>query len=132
MNKKVGVVGLGVMGGAIVTRLLETGHGVRAFDVNADAVARAVALGATAASTPAEAADAGVVILSLPNAPIVEAAAFGDGGAATGRPRLSSTCRASTRRPRPASRSAQRRPGTPGWTPPSPAARQERWPGRCR
>lgn len=132
MNKQVGVVGLGVMGGAIVTRLLETGHGVRAFDVNADAVARAVALGATAASTPAEAADAGVVILSLPNAPIVEAAAFGDGGAATGASTLvidmSSVDPASTAR----FAEPQRRPGTPGWMPPSPAARKERWPGRCR
>jgi len=47
-----------------------------------------VGLGALAASTPLEAAAAGVVILSLPNAPIVEAAAFGADGAATGTPTL--------------------------------------------
>jgi 2-hydroxy-3-oxopropionate reductase len=79
-----GIVGLGVMGSAIVTRLVERGNEVRAYDVNPDAVARAVGLGATAASNPLEAAGAGVVILSLPNAAIVEAAAFGPGGAATG------------------------------------------------
>lgn len=79
----VGVVGLGVMGSAIVARLLETGHRVRAFDVNPDAVARAVEAGALAASTPREAAADGAVILSLPNAPIVEVAAFGPGGAAS-------------------------------------------------
>ncbi len=88
MVQSIGVVGLGVMGTAIVTRLVETGHEVRAFDVNPDAVARAVGLGALAASTPLEAAAAGVVILSLPNAPIVEAAAFGADGAATGTPTL--------------------------------------------
>jgi 2-hydroxy-3-oxopropionate reductase len=84
MVQGVGVVGLGVMGSAIVTRLVEMGIEVRAFDVNPDAVARAVGLGATAASNPLEAAGAGVVILSLPNAAIVEAAAFGPGGAAAG------------------------------------------------
>jgi len=83
MAADVGVVGLGVMGSAIVTRLLETGRRVRAFDVNPDAVARATAAGALAASSPREAAEHGVVILSLPNAPIVEAAAFGPDGAAS-------------------------------------------------
>ena len=84
MVQGVGVIGLGVMGSALVTRLVELGHAVRAFDVNPDAVARAVELGARAASNPLEAADAGVAILSLPNAAIVETAAFGPGGAATG------------------------------------------------
>lgn len=84
MAATVGLVGLGVMGTAILTRLLETGHEVSAYDVNEDAVASAVAAGATAAATPMEAAASGVVILSLPNAPIVETAAFGPAGAATG------------------------------------------------
>ena len=84
MVQGVGVVGLGVMGSAIVTRLARMGNEVRAYDVNPDAIARAVGFGATAASNPLEAAGAGVVILSLPNAAIVEAAAFGPGGAATG------------------------------------------------
>lgn len=84
MVQGIGVVGLGVMGSAIITRLVEMGHAVRAFDVNRDAIARAVGLGATAASTPREAALAGAVILSLPNAAIVEAATFGPDGAATG------------------------------------------------
>ena len=84
MAATVGLVGLGVMGTAILTRLLETGHQVAAYDVNPDAVARAVEAGATAAATPMDAAAGGVVILSLPNAAIVESAAFGGGGAATG------------------------------------------------
>ena len=84
MAATVGLVGLGVMGTAILARLLETGHQVAAYDVNPDAVARAVEAGATAAATPMDAAAGGVVILSLPNAAIVESAAFGGGGAATG------------------------------------------------
>lgn len=79
-----GMVGLGVMGSAILERLVATGRRVRAFDVDPEAVARAVDLGATAAGSPAEAAADGVVILSLPSAAIVEAAAFGADGAATG------------------------------------------------
>lgn len=84
MVADVGIVGLGVMGSAILTRLLETGHRVQAFDVSDDAVSRAVTAGASAASSPLEAARPGVVILSLPNAAIVETAAFGSAGVATG------------------------------------------------
>ena len=36
MAGTIGLVGLGVMGTAILTRLLETGHEVAAFDVNPD------------------------------------------------------------------------------------------------
>ena len=56
-----GMVGLGVMGSAILERLVATGRRVRAFDVDPEAVARAVDLGATAAGSPAEAAADGVV-----------------------------------------------------------------------
>lgn len=81
---KIGIVGLGVMGTAITTRLLEQGNEVLVFDVSQAAVDRAVGLGATAVATPREAAAAGTVILSLPNALIVEAAAFGTEGVLTG------------------------------------------------
>ena len=127
----IGLVGLGVMGTAILTRLLETGHEVAAFDVNADAVARAVAAGARAAATPAEAAAGGVVILSLPNAAIVELAAFGAEGAATGDAPvlvidMSSIDPGATRRL--ARRAADA--GTPGWIPPCRVALRPPWPGR--
>ena len=65
----IGLVGLGVMGTAILTRLLETGHEVAAFDVNADAVARAVAAGARAAATPAEAAARGFSPMAAKESP---------------------------------------------------------------
>ena len=83
MGGTVGLVGLGVMGTAILTRLLETGHEVRVYDVSAASVKKAVQAGAVAASSPADAASTGRVILSLPSAPIVESVAFGPNGAAT-------------------------------------------------
>ncbi len=73
------------MGGAIGTRLLETGHRLTVFDLDPEKVAALVARGARAAVSAAEAAgEAEAVILSL-NAPrIVRAAVFGPGGVAEG------------------------------------------------
>jgi len=48
---KIGMIGLGRMGGHMTGRLLKGGHEVVAFDVNADAVTAAVAGGATGASS---------------------------------------------------------------------------------
>lgn len=63
----IGFIGLGNMGGPMVTNLIEAGHSVAAFDLVPDAVARAVAAGATAADNAVAAAvDAEVVITMLP------------------------------------------------------------------
>jgi 3-hydroxyisobutyrate dehydrogenase len=63
----IGFIGLGNMGGPMVTNLIEAGHSVTAFDLVPEAVARAVAAGATAADNAvAAAADAEVVITMLP------------------------------------------------------------------
>ena len=51
---KLGMVGLGRMGGNMTVRLLRAGHEVVAFDPGADAVARATAAGAIGASSLAE------------------------------------------------------------------------------
>mgnify|MGYP001800092325 CR=1 FL=1 len=73
------------MGGAVGTRLLETGNSLSVFDLNADRVAALVAKGAKASATAADAArDADYVIFSLNAAHIVRIAAFGEGGAASG------------------------------------------------
>lgn len=83
MSEKVALIGAGVMGSAIATRLLATGHQLRAFDPDAQKVQALVALGAVAAMSAADAAsDATVVVLSLNNAAIVETAVFGSGGVA--------------------------------------------------
>ena len=51
---KLGMVGLGRMGGNMTTRLQQHGHQIVAFDPSADAVERAVASGAKGAATLAE------------------------------------------------------------------------------
>ncbi|TCQ80393.1 2-hydroxy-3-oxopropionate reductase [Ochrobactrum sp. BH3] len=80
-TSNVAVIGAGIMGTAIATRLLETGNSVRVFDLDADKVARLVEKGATAAESPATAtAESNFVILSLNHANIVRSVVFGEGG----------------------------------------------------
>ncbi|MFK7871519.1 MAG: NAD(P)-dependent oxidoreductase [Roseobacter sp.] len=81
MAEKIALIGAGAMGGAIGTRLLETGNELHVFDLDADRVAVLVEKGGSAAQTAADAAaQADFVIMSL-NAPqIVERAAFGVDG----------------------------------------------------
>jgi 3-hydroxyisobutyrate dehydrogenase-like beta-hydroxyacid dehydrogenase len=72
---RVGVIGVGVMGGGMARRLLDEGHDVCVFDVSEAAVEALVARGATAADTPAQAAaDRDFVITSLPRSDDVRAA----------------------------------------------------------
>ncbi|MEI7444640.1 MAG: NAD(P)-dependent oxidoreductase [Burkholderiales bacterium] len=80
-----GYVGVGLMGGPMVARLVARGWHVRAFDVVPERLAAAVASGAQAASSPADAArGAGLVLLNLPTTDAVEQAVFGDDGVASG------------------------------------------------
>jgi 2-hydroxy-3-oxopropionate reductase len=85
MTVNVALIGAGAMGGAIGTRLAQTGNTVRVFDLDTDKVAALVAHGAVASTSAAQAAaDSDYVITSL-NAPhIVEIAVFGKGGVADG------------------------------------------------
>ncbi|WP_237152901.1 NAD(P)-dependent oxidoreductase [Oryzibacter oryziterrae] len=81
----VSVVGVGIMGSAIATRLIEVGHAVTVFDLDAAKVAALVAKGATAAESAAAAARASrFVITSLNSAAILRAALFGPAGLAEG------------------------------------------------
>lgn len=80
---RVGVLGVGVMGGAIASRLIDTGHAVTLCDRDRAKLAPLLARGATAAEGPgALAAAADVTILSLNTAEIVRSAVFGEGGVA--------------------------------------------------
>lgn len=77
----VGVVGLGTMGGAMARHLIEAGYPVQGHDVEPGRVAALAALGGVPASSPAEvAAEADVVILSLPSVPAFEAVTGGSAG----------------------------------------------------
>ena len=63
----IGFIGLGNMGGPMARNLLKAGHRVRAFDLDADKLAEAVAAGAEAADGIAAAVeDAEVVVTMLP------------------------------------------------------------------
>lgn len=85
MANKVALIGAGAMGGAIGTRILDTGNALQVFDLDKEKVAELVAKGGVAASSAAEAAsNADFVIFSLNSAKVVRIAAFGDGGAASG------------------------------------------------
>lgn len=83
MAHDVAVIGAGIMGSAIATRLLEQGHRVTVFDLDAAKVDALVALGARAGASPSAAAEASsFIILSLNHADIVAAAVFGENGVA--------------------------------------------------
>ncbi|HBT67841.1 MAG TPA: 6-phosphogluconate dehydrogenase [Agrobacterium sp.] len=84
-KNKVALIGAGAMGGAIGTRLIETGHHLTVFDLDAEKVAALTSLGAHSAGTAAQAASVSdVVILSLNSPKIVRAAVFGKDGVAGG------------------------------------------------
>ena len=83
--RKVGFIGLGIMGKPMVRNLLKAGIEVTVNDINAAAVDEMVAAGAKAAATPKEtAAGQDVVITMVPNGKIVEALLTGDNGILAG------------------------------------------------
>lgn len=83
MSLDIAVIGAGIMGSAIATRLIGCGHRLQVFDVDAAKLATLAAAGAIPAPSPAAAATAtSFIILSLNHADIVEAAVFGPHGVA--------------------------------------------------
>ena len=83
-SEKIAVIGAGIMGSAIATRLLATGQIVTVFDLDAAKVAALVEKGAKAAASIAEAVQASdFVVLSLNHADIVRKAVFGEAGVAS-------------------------------------------------
>jgi len=85
MSVTVALIGAGAMGGAIGTRLAQTGNTVHVFDLDATKIAELVAHGATAAGSAAAAAAASDYVITSLNGPhIVDMAVFGKGGVAEG------------------------------------------------
>ena len=84
MPEKIALIGAGIMGSAIGTRLLERGHRLQVFDLDAEKVSALVVKGALAATSPADAtAKTDFIILSLNHARIVRTAVFGKDGVAS-------------------------------------------------
>ena len=65
MSERIGLVGAGAMGGAIGTRLLETGNALTVFDLDPEKVAALVAKGAVAAPTAAAAAEGNDFVITV-------------------------------------------------------------------
>lgn len=81
MNTKIGVVGLGIMGGAYARNLRAKGFAVVGYDVDAAKLAALAAAGVEAASSPADVArKAEHLITSLPSGKALMAAVAGPGG----------------------------------------------------
>lgn len=81
----VGVIGLGLMGGNVASRLVEAGFDVFGYDVVPEARERAADEGITVASdTATVAAECDVVVTSLPSSDDVREAYLGDGGIVDG------------------------------------------------
>jgi 3-hydroxyisobutyrate dehydrogenase len=84
MKPSIGYVGVGLMGLPMIKRLVERGYTVKAFDIVKEKTQAAVAAGASAATSPADAArDVDVVLLNLPTTDAVETATFGSDGVAS-------------------------------------------------
>ena len=81
----IGFIGLGNMGFHMARRLVEAGHKLTVYDTRPEAIARLTELGAAAASSPREVADAAETVLaSLPTPDIVLQVATGKDGVIDG------------------------------------------------
>lgn len=82
---KIGVIGLGAMGGGIAANLAKKVSPLFVYDQQAAALSRLDAAGATACTSPAAmASECDLVFVCLPFAPEVREALFGDNGIAGG------------------------------------------------
>ncbi|MGV1753408.1 NAD(P)-dependent oxidoreductase [Agrobacterium sp. CG674] len=85
MTNRVALIGAGAMGGAIGSRLVETGNHLSVFDLDREKVQALVDKGAVAAATAADAARVSdYVILSLNSPEVIRRAVFGEAGIADG------------------------------------------------
>lgn len=85
MSLNVALIGAGAMGGAVGTRLAETGNKLTVFDLDPEKVAALVAKGGVSAVSAAEAASRSEYVITSLNAPhIVDLAVFGENGVAVG------------------------------------------------
>jgi 3-hydroxyisobutyrate dehydrogenase len=82
MPRTIGFLGLGIMGLSMAKRLIEAGHRVTVYNRTASKAAPLVALGATQAATPRDAAKGNEIVLSIvTDSPDVEEVLTGKDGA---------------------------------------------------
>jgi 2-hydroxy-3-oxopropionate reductase len=85
MSKRIGFIGLGIMGTPMAGHLAKGGHQVKVYDIFAPARERAAAAGLKVVESNKEAAtDVDVVISMVPDSPHVEAVYLGENGVLEG------------------------------------------------
>jgi 2-hydroxy-3-oxopropionate reductase len=83
--KKIGFIGLGIMGKPMAMNLIKAGYSLTVYDINPEPVKEVVAAGAAKGSSSSDvAAKSEVVITMLPNSPDVKKAMLGQGGVLEG------------------------------------------------
>lgn len=83
--KKIGFIGLGIMGKPMAKNLIKANYDLIVYDINPEPVKELKDAGAKTASSSSEASlDAEIIITMLPNSPDVEAAVLGDKGVIEG------------------------------------------------
>jgi 3-hydroxyisobutyrate dehydrogenase-like beta-hydroxyacid dehydrogenase len=84
MARRVGIVGIGIMGTAMMRNLVKDGFEVVGYDIAEVAMARLVESGGIAAASPRDAAErTEILITSLPNVDAFEQVMTGQGGVAS-------------------------------------------------
>lgn len=84
-NKKIGFIGMGIMGKPMAINLVRKGYSLVVFDINPAPVAELTALGADSGRSPAEvAAKSDIIITMLPNSPHVISVISGENGVLEG------------------------------------------------
>ena len=85
MAGRVGIVGIGIMGSAMMRNLIEAGFEVVGYDVSEAAMARLAGAGGIAATSPRDVAEkAEILITSLPSIDAFDQVMTGQGGIASG------------------------------------------------
>jgi len=83
MTKKIGFIGLGIMGKPMAKNLLKAGYTLYVYDIVKAAVDELAASGATSCATIREITEhCDVIVTMLPNSPHVKTVVLGDGGVA--------------------------------------------------
>ena len=84
-SKKIGFIGLGIMGKPMAKNLIKAGYSLVVYDINEDAVAQLAAAGAKTGTSSADvASQSDVIITMLPNSPHVKTVVMGEGGVLEG------------------------------------------------
>lgn len=83
--KKIGFIGLGIMGKPMSKNLIKAGYSLVIYDLKESAVSEVCALGAEAGNSPKEVAErTDIIITMLPNSPHVKDVVLGAGGVIEG------------------------------------------------